>query len=49
MLPLILQNIDYGFVTRHPFGNTAYALAETYGDGLYCREWCGISIEKAER
>lgn len=42
MLPLILQNIDYAFVTQHPFDNTAYALAETHQDGIYCREWCGI-------
>jgi probable phosphoglycerate mutase len=45
MLPIILQNIDYSFVAEHPFANTAYALAETRPDGLYCREWCGVIIE----
>ena len=45
MLPRILQNIDYEVVTRHPFANTAYAVAETRLDGLYCREWRGMVIE----
>jgi len=45
MLPRILQNIDYDIITRHPFANTAYAVAETRPDGLYCLEWCGVMIE----
>jgi probable phosphoglycerate mutase len=45
MLPMILQNIDYELITRHPFANTAYAVAETRPGGLYCREWCGMAIE----
>lgn len=44
MLPLILPNIDYGFIQQHPFDNTAYALAEAGPAGLRCREWCGIAI-----
>ena len=45
MLLIILQNIDYTFMARHPFSNTAYAVAETHPDGLCCRECCGIRVD----
>lgn len=44
MLPCILRNIDCELITRHPFANTAYAVAETRSDRLYCCEWCGVEI-----
>jgi 2,3-bisphosphoglycerate-dependent phosphoglycerate mutase len=46
MLPVILNNIDYDLIARHPFANTAYAVAETRPGGLHCLEWCGIAMEK---
>jgi 2,3-bisphosphoglycerate-dependent phosphoglycerate mutase len=44
MLPGLLQNISYDLMMRYPFANTAYALAESGPDGLFCREWCGAKI-----
>jgi broad specificity phosphatase PhoE len=43
MLPALFSNIDYAFASQHGFANTAYAVAETRPDGLYCSSWCGIS------
>jgi broad specificity phosphatase PhoE len=44
MLPVIFTNIDFSYAYQHPFPNTAYALAETRADGLYCLAWCGINF-----
>lgn len=41
MLPAVFQNIDFDYAYRHPFQNTAYALAETRAKGLVCLAWCG--------
>jgi len=43
MLPYLFKNVDFDFAAQHPFANTAYAVAETLPDGLYCRLWCGVS------
>ncbi len=45
MLPVIFKNIDFDFARQHSFPNTAYAVAETRPDGLYCTSWCGVSFE----
>jgi broad specificity phosphatase PhoE len=42
MLPLVLENIDFGFAMQHPLGNTQYVDAETHGRELVCVEWGGI-------
>ena len=44
MLPVVFINIDHEFAVQHGFPNTAYALGETQGDGLYCTEWCGTPL-----
>lgn len=44
MLPHIFTNVDYAMVARHPFANTAYAVAEARPEGLRCREWCGVAL-----
>jgi probable phosphoglycerate mutase len=44
MLPLVLANVDYEFVSRQPFPNTGHVLAESGPRGLLCREWCGTPI-----
>jgi broad specificity phosphatase PhoE len=41
MLPLVLENIDFGFAMQHPLGNTGYVEAETSGGKLVCIEWSG--------
>jgi broad specificity phosphatase PhoE len=46
MLPAIFKNVDYAFAWKNGFANTAYAVAETQPDGLYCSEWCGIAPDK---
>jgi 2,3-bisphosphoglycerate-dependent phosphoglycerate mutase len=46
MLPAIFRNVDYAFARKYGFANTAYAIAETRPDGLYCSAWCGISPDK---
>ena len=45
MLPVIFKNVDFDFARQHGFPNTAYAMAETRPDGLYCTLWCGVSFE----
>jgi broad specificity phosphatase PhoE len=44
MLPTIFTNVDFAFARHHGFPYTAYAVAETRSDGLYCLSWCGISV-----
>lgn len=45
MLPVIFTNVDHQFAYGHLFGNTAYAIAETRPDGLFCLSWCGETID----
>lgn len=45
MLPAVLTNVDLVFARRHGFPYTAYAMAETRPEGLYCVSWCGVSLE----
>jgi len=42
MLPLILENVSFGFPFKHPIGNTDIVVAEPKGRGLVCVSWCGI-------
>lgn len=44
MLPEIFKNLPRESIANQPFPNTAYALGEVYPDGLYCTEWCGVSL-----
>jgi broad specificity phosphatase PhoE len=41
MLPLVLVDIGFGYVQRHPIGNAEYVVAEPGSQGLTCLEWCG--------
>jgi probable phosphoglycerate mutase len=41
MLPLVLENIDFGFAMQHPLGHTGYIEAEASGGKLVCIEWSG--------
>ena len=45
MLPAIFKNVNLAFARQQYFPNTAYALAETRPDGLYCVSWCGVSLD----
>lgn len=45
MLPAVFRNVDSAFARQHGFPHTAYAVAETPSDGLYCVYWCGVSLE----
>jgi broad specificity phosphatase PhoE len=45
MLPAVFRNVDLAFARQHNFPHTAYAVAETRSDGLYCVSWCGMSLE----
>jgi broad specificity phosphatase PhoE len=42
MLPLVLENISYGFAMQHPLDNTGYVEAEMRGSELVCAEWSGV-------
>jgi len=42
MLPLILENISFGFPFKHPIGNTDVVIAESSGQSLVCVSWCGV-------
>lgn len=44
MLPVILKNVTFALACQHNFPYTAYAMAETRPDGLYCISWCGVSF-----
>jgi broad specificity phosphatase PhoE len=44
MLPTILKNVDYNLTTQLGFPFTAYVLAETRPDGLYCLSWCSVNL-----
>ncbi len=44
ILPVIFKNVDFAFARQHGFPYTAYAMAETRPDGLYCVSWCGTSL-----
>lgn len=44
MLPTIFKNVNFAFARQHNFSYTAYAMAETRPDGLYCLAWCGESL-----
>jgi broad specificity phosphatase PhoE len=39
MLPLILLNIDYGFIEQHGIDHTMPIVVEPGPDGLVCRSW----------
>jgi broad specificity phosphatase PhoE len=41
MLPVVLNNIDHSFATRHGIGNVEYVLAEYGTRGLVCMRWGG--------
>jgi broad specificity phosphatase PhoE len=41
VLPLVLENVDFGFAMQHPLGHTGYVEAETKGGELICVEWRG--------
>jgi broad specificity phosphatase PhoE len=43
MLPEIFSNVNFTFARQHGFPYTAYTVAETRSDGLYCTSWCGLS------
>jgi broad specificity phosphatase PhoE len=43
MLPLVMENIDFGFVMQYPLGNTGYVEAEAKGGKLVCVAWNGMS------
>jgi probable phosphoglycerate mutase len=45
MLPVIFKNVTRAFARQHDFPQAAYAVAETRLDGLYCRAWCGVSLQ----
>ncbi len=45
MLPVIFKNVRREDFANQPYPNTAYALGETRPDGLYCTEWCGVSVQ----
>ncbi len=42
MLPLVLKNIDTGWITRYGFAYTTCIVAEARDDGLVCLEWNGV-------
>jgi probable phosphoglycerate mutase len=42
MLPLVLENIDFGFAMQYPLGNTGYVEAELRGAELVCIDWSGM-------
>jgi len=44
MLPTIFKNIDFAFASQQGFPYTAYTVAETRTDGLYCVSWCGVAL-----
>jgi len=46
MLPLLLKNLDFRFVSQHGLDYTAWIVAEYHPDGFYCLEWNGRSFEK---
>jgi broad specificity phosphatase PhoE len=39
MLPLVLKNIDFGFIVKHGIDHTMPILVEPGPDGLICRSW----------
>jgi broad specificity phosphatase PhoE len=41
MLPLVLENIDFGFAMQHPLGNTGQVEAELRDGELACLKWSG--------
>ncbi|MGD9001140.1 MAG: histidine phosphatase family protein [Anaerolineae bacterium] len=42
MLPLVLENLDFGFAMQHPLSNTGYVEAEVSSAKAVCVEWsCG--------
>ena len=45
MLPTILKNVTFTFAREHGFPYTAFVIAETRPDGLYCASWCGVSLD----
>lgn len=40
MLPLVLVDVGFGYVQRHPIGNAESIVAEAGSQGLICLEWC---------
>jgi len=45
MLPEVIQNVDQAFALQHLIPYTGIVVAETRGDGLWCRAWCGLDLE----
>jgi probable phosphoglycerate mutase len=39
MLPLVLNNVDFAFASRHDLPNTAVVSAESTPQGLMCLQW----------
>ena len=44
MLPLILSNVDQGFVEAHPLAHTTCVVAEQCEDRLQCLQWGDITF-----
>ena len=47
MLPLVLKNIDYDFISSHPLDYATAVVSQLSADGLFCLEWNGVQVTPA--